>query len=155
LGRSLCDLRLSARIASSTNERNGTFKDITESAIGFDTKKGMNAFIADYDNDGKLDRTGANAVGWFLGALFADFDNDGWQDIYAADGWVKNDSFTPITMAGTISMWPATSARIAFFHDVLRMPGPLLNFWHVPFLINLSLYWHDVLSCHQCRRSSR
>ncbi len=37
------------------NERNGTFKDITESAIGIDTKKGMNVDWGDFDNDGLLD----------------------------------------------------------------------------------------------------
>jgi enediyne biosynthesis protein E4 len=33
----------------------GTFRDATEKAIGFDTKKGMNVDVADYDNDGWLD----------------------------------------------------------------------------------------------------
>ena len=37
------------------NNRNGTFTDITKTAIGFDTKKGMNADWGDYDNDGLLD----------------------------------------------------------------------------------------------------
>ncbi len=37
------------------NNRDGTFKDITSSAIGFDSKKGMNADWGDYDNDGLLD----------------------------------------------------------------------------------------------------
>jgi ASPIC and UnbV/FG-GAP-like repeat len=37
------------------NNRDGTFKDVTEKAIGFDTKKGMNVDVADYDNDGWLD----------------------------------------------------------------------------------------------------
>jgi tetratricopeptide (TPR) repeat protein len=37
------------------NNRDGTFRDVTASAIGYDTKKGMNAEIADYDNDGLLD----------------------------------------------------------------------------------------------------
>ena len=37
------------------NNGNGTFRDVTERAIGIDTKKGMNAEIADYDNDGLLD----------------------------------------------------------------------------------------------------
>ena len=37
------------------NNRDGTFTDRTESAIGFDTKKGMNAEWGDYDNDGLLD----------------------------------------------------------------------------------------------------
>src|SRR5882724_8119902 len=37
------------------NKGNGTFTEVTEKAIGFDTKKGMNVDIADYDNDGWLD----------------------------------------------------------------------------------------------------
>jgi hypothetical protein len=37
------------------NNRNGTFTDRTKSAIGFDTKKGMNSDWGDYDNDGLLD----------------------------------------------------------------------------------------------------
>jgi hypothetical protein len=37
------------------NNRDGTFQDVTEKAIGFDTKKGMNVDIGDYDNDGWLD----------------------------------------------------------------------------------------------------
>ncbi len=37
------------------NEGRGRFKDVTAAAIGFDTKKGMNVEVADYDNDGWLD----------------------------------------------------------------------------------------------------
>jgi VCBS repeat protein len=37
------------------NQRDGTVKDITESAIGFDTKKGMNVSWGDFDNDGLID----------------------------------------------------------------------------------------------------
>ncbi|MGH9202537.1 MAG: FG-GAP repeat domain-containing protein, partial [Vicinamibacterales bacterium] len=37
------------------NNGDGTFRDVTEAAIGFDTKKGMNAEFADYNNDGRLD----------------------------------------------------------------------------------------------------
>ncbi len=37
------------------NNGDGTFRDATEKAIGFDTKKGMNAEWGDYDNDGRLD----------------------------------------------------------------------------------------------------
>jgi len=52
--------------------------------------------------DGTFDdvtvKSGANPVGWFWGASFADFDNDGWQDIYAADGWVKNDPGTELEL---------------------------------------------------------
>jgi hypothetical protein len=37
------------------NNGDGTFTDRTEKAIGFDTKKGMNADWGDFDNDGLLD----------------------------------------------------------------------------------------------------
>jgi len=37
------------------NKGDGTFVDITQTAIGFDTKKGMNVDWGDYDNDGLLD----------------------------------------------------------------------------------------------------
>lgn len=37
------------------NDGRGRFRDVTERAIGFDTKKGMNVDVADYDNDGWLD----------------------------------------------------------------------------------------------------
>jgi hypothetical protein len=37
------------------NAGGGRFRDVTEQAIGFDTKKGMNVDIADYDGDGRLD----------------------------------------------------------------------------------------------------
>ena len=37
------------------NNGNGTFRETTETAIGYDTRKGMNADVGDYDNDGWLD----------------------------------------------------------------------------------------------------
>ncbi len=37
------------------NNGDGTFSDVTKEAIGFDTKKGMNVDVADYDSDGWLD----------------------------------------------------------------------------------------------------
>jgi hypothetical protein len=38
------------------NQRNGTFKDVTREALGgYDTKKGMNVEVGDYDHDGRLD----------------------------------------------------------------------------------------------------
>ena len=37
------------------NNGNGTFTDVTASAIGYDTKKGMNVDWGDYDGDGFLD----------------------------------------------------------------------------------------------------
>lgn len=42
------------------NNGNGTFTDKTKSAIGIDTKKGMNAEWGDFDNDGLLDEFTTN-----------------------------------------------------------------------------------------------
>jgi len=37
------------------NDGDGTFTDVTEEAVGFDTRKGMNVDMGDYDRDGWLD----------------------------------------------------------------------------------------------------
>lgn len=37
------------------NQGDGTFEDVSREAIGIDTKKGMNAEVGDYNNDGFLD----------------------------------------------------------------------------------------------------
>jgi hypothetical protein len=37
------------------NNGDGTFREVTETATGWDTKKGMNVDVADYNNDGWLD----------------------------------------------------------------------------------------------------
>jgi hypothetical protein len=37
------------------NNGDGTFREVTEKATGWDTKKGMNVDVADYNNDGWLD----------------------------------------------------------------------------------------------------
>lgn len=37
------------------NSGNGSFREVTETALGYDTKKGMNAEVGDYDNDGWMD----------------------------------------------------------------------------------------------------
>ncbi len=37
------------------NKGDGAFREVTEKATGWDTKKGMNVDVADYDNDGWLD----------------------------------------------------------------------------------------------------
>lgn len=48
------------------NNGNGTFTNITENAIGIDTKKGMNAEFADVDGDGFLDIYVTNVTEPFL-----------------------------------------------------------------------------------------
>ncbi len=89
------------------NQRNGSFRDVTEEA-GLELRHfGMGAAWGDYNNDGLLDLfvTGADGCrlyrnlgngrfrdvtresgvahpGWSTSALWFDFDNDGWLDLY-------------------------------------------------------------------------
>lgn len=48
------------------NNGDGTFTDVSEKAFGVDTKKGMNAELGDYDNDGWLDIYVTNITEPFL-----------------------------------------------------------------------------------------
>lgn len=48
------------------NKGDGTFADVSEKAIGIDTKKSMNAELGDYDNDGWLDIYVTNITEPFL-----------------------------------------------------------------------------------------
>ena len=48
------------------NNHDGTFSDVSEHAIGIDTKKSMNAEFGDYDNDGWLDGYVTNITEPFL-----------------------------------------------------------------------------------------
>jgi len=48
------------------NNHDGTFADVSEHAIGIDTKKSMNAEFGDYDNDGWLDGYVTNITEPFL-----------------------------------------------------------------------------------------
>jgi len=48
------------------NNADGSFEDVSEEAFGVDTKKGMNAELGDYDNDGWLDVYVTNITEPFL-----------------------------------------------------------------------------------------
>ncbi|MEM8931276.1 MAG: FG-GAP-like repeat-containing protein [Acidobacteriota bacterium] len=60
----------------------GTFLDATEAAIGFDTKKGMNAEFGDFNNDGWLDIYVTNITT----AEYLQEGNMLWQNLGPADG---------------------------------------------------------------------
>ncbi len=48
------------------NTGKGSFENVTEHSLGFDTKKGMNAEVGDFDNDGDLDIFVTNVTEKFL-----------------------------------------------------------------------------------------
>jgi ASPIC and UnbV/FG-GAP-like repeat len=53
------------------------FRDVTERTLGFDTKKGMNAEIADYDRDGRLDVYVTNITDEYMRECNMLWHNDG------------------------------------------------------------------------------
>jgi enediyne biosynthesis protein E4 len=59
------------------NNGDGTFRDVTKEAIGFDTKKGMNVDVADYDRDGWLDVYVTNITDEYMKECNMLWHNDG------------------------------------------------------------------------------
>jgi hypothetical protein len=59
------------------NDGDGKFSDISDTAIGKDTKKGMNAEVADYDNDGWLDVYVTNITDEYMKECNMLWHNDG------------------------------------------------------------------------------
>lgn len=76
------------------NMRNGRFSDASESAIGIDTKKSMNAELGDYDNDGWLDVYVTNITEPFLNECNMLWRNNGnftFSDVALATGTCDTD----------------------------------------------------------------
>ena len=93
------------------NNGDGTFRDVTEKAIGFDTKKGMNAEIADYDNDGWLDIYVTNITDEYMKECNMLWHNNG--DWNGADG-----TFTDLSKeTGTCDTLWGWSAKFADFDN--------------------------------------
>jgi hypothetical protein len=59
------------------NRGDGTFVDVTETAIGVDTRKGMNVDVADYDRDGRLDVYVTNITDEYMRECNMLWHNDG------------------------------------------------------------------------------
>src|SRR5262249_41577701 len=115
------------------NNGDGTFRDATEKAIGIDTKKGMNAEIADYDNDGWLDIYVTNITDEYMKECNMLWHNN-------ADG-----TFTDVSRetgtCDTLWGWGAKFADVdndgwldLFVVNGLRSAGPA-NF--IPVLVNM------------------
>ena len=69
------------------NNGDGTFTDRTKEAIGFDTKKGMNAEWGDYDNDGWLDVFVTNITDDYMREGNFLWHNDGLKAGLGPQGW--------------------------------------------------------------------
>jgi ASPIC and UnbV/FG-GAP-like repeat len=110
------------------NNRDGTFRDVTEEAIGFDTKKGMNVDVGDFDRDGWLDIYVTNITDEYMKECNMLWHNNG----IGADGKL---TFTDLSReTGTCSTLWGWGAKFADFDndgwedifaaDGLRSAGP-------------------------------
>ena len=77
------------------NNGDGTFRDVTEKAIGFDTKKGMNVDVGDYDNDGWLDVYVTNITDEYMKECNMLWHNNGATADRSPDRRVEGDRHLP------------------------------------------------------------
>jgi hypothetical protein len=116
------------------NRGDGTFEDATERAIGRDTRKGMNAEVADFDRDGRLDVFVTNITDEYMRECNMLWHNDGdgtftdvaretgtcdsdwgWAGKFADldnDGWLDLFTVNGLRSAGPESYLPALLAMI-------------------------------------------
>ncbi|HVF58528.1 MAG TPA: CRTAC1 family protein [Thermoanaerobaculia bacterium] len=110
------------------NRGDGTFEDATKEAIGFDTKKGMNVDVGDYDRDGRLDIYVTNITDDYMRECNMLWHNEG----RGSDGRVR---FTDVAKeTGTCNSLWGWAAKFADFDndgwedlfatDGLRSAGP-------------------------------
>ncbi len=110
------------------NRGDGTFEDATKEAIGFDTKKGMNVDVGDYDRDGRLDVYVTNITDDYMRECNMLWHNEG----RGSDGRVR---FTDVAKeTGTCNSLWGWAAKFADFDndgwedifaaDGLRSAGP-------------------------------
>ena len=110
------------------NQRDGTFRDVTEEAIGIDTKKGMNVDIADYDRDGWLDIYVTNITDEYMHECNMLWHNNG---VDAAGKLTFTDVSRETGTCSTLWGWGAKFADFdndgwpdLFVADGLRSAGP-------------------------------
>ncbi|HEX5759999.1 MAG TPA: CRTAC1 family protein [Thermoanaerobaculia bacterium] len=122
------------------NRGDGTFEDATRETIGFDTKKGMNVDIGDYDRDGRLDVYVTNITDDYMRECNMLWRNEG----PGADGRVR---FTDVAKeTGTCNSLWGWAAKFGDFDndgwedlfaaDGLRSAGPEQ---YVPLVLELIL----------------
>ncbi len=99
------------------NQRDGTFADATAAAIGFDTRKGMNVDIADYNRDGWLDVYVTNITDDYMHECNMLWHNDG-APLAAAGSPAGRPTFTDVSReSGTCNTLWGWGAKWGDFDD--------------------------------------
>jgi enediyne biosynthesis protein E4 len=122
------------------NRGNGTFREVTEEAIGFDTKKGMNVDVGDFDNDGWLDIYVTNITDEYMKECNMLWHNNG---VDAAGKLTFTDLSRETGTCSTLWGWGAKFADFdndgwldLFAADGLRSAGPRN---YIPVLVEMIL----------------
>jgi hypothetical protein len=107
------------------NDGRGRFRDVTERAIGFDTKKGMNVDVADYDNDGWLDVYTTNIHDEYMKecAMLWHNNGDGTFTDWSArtrtnhTSWSSSAAFVDVDRDGWLDLYVASYLRYSLAND--------------------------------------
>jgi hypothetical protein len=116
------------------NMRDGRFADVSESAIGIDTKKSMNAELGDYDNDGWLDVYVTNITEPFLNECNMLWRNNGnftFSDVALATGtcdtdWGWGAKFIDYDNDGRLDLYVATGFISGGQQDYIDILMPII-----------------------------
>lgn len=116
------------------NNHDGTFSDVSEHAIGIDTKKSMNAEFGDYDNDGWLDAYVTNITEPFLRECNMMWRNNGnftFTDVSVATGtcdthWGWGAKFIDYDNDGLLDLYVATGFISGGKEDYIDILMPII-----------------------------
>jgi hypothetical protein len=117
------------------NNGDGTFREVTEKATGWDTKKGMNVDVADYNNDGWLDIYVTNIYDDYMKECAMLWQNMGdgtftdvSQDVGVCDtGWGWAAKFADFDNAGWQDLFVVNGLRSAGPENYLPVLLPMLT----------------------------
>jgi enediyne biosynthesis protein E4 len=117
------------------NNGDGTFREVTEKATGWDTKKGMNVDVADYNNDGWLDIYVTNIYDDYMKECAMLWQNMGdgtftdvSQDVGVCDtGWGWAAKFGDFDNDGWLDLFVANGLRSAGPENYLPVLLPMLT----------------------------
>lgn len=116
------------------NTRDGKFADVSETAIGIDTKKSMNAELGDYDNDGWLDIYVTNITEPFLNECNMLWRNNGdftFSDVSVATNtcdtdWGWGAKFVDYDNNGRLDLYVATGFISGGKQDYIDILMPII-----------------------------
>ncbi len=123
------------------NNGDGTFRETTERSIGFDTKKGMNVEVGDYDNDGLLDVYVTNITDEYMREFNMLWHNNGdrtFTDVSKETGtgatlWGWSAKFGDFDNDGWLDLFVVNGLRSAGPESYIPVLLPMVTTPHIDF----------------------